>query len=206
MRAAWFAAAAWLCTSGGATAPEVNLERAQQLYVICGACHGARAQGERALETPALAGQNGEYLLRQLRLFASGARGLEGDQQGRQMRQILETISSEDDWKQLIAYIGTLPVKDLTPPASDAGSRGHELYQTCAVCHGAAGEGSAALKAPRLVSLSQWYIANQLRKFRTGLRGAGADDRGRQMRAAASMLQSDADVAAVAEYIGASGQ
>ena len=203
-RAALLLFAAVLCNGAGAAEPPLNLERAQQLYVICGSCHGARAQGEKSLAAPPLAGQQPAYMLRQMRLFASGARALEGDKEGREMRMMLETISSEDDWKILVAYIDTMPPARSAPPP-DTPSRGRELYQACAACHGAAGEGVEALNAPRLSLLPAWYIASQLGKFRSGLRGADANDLPAvQMRAASSVLQSDADISAVAEYIGAS--
>jgi cytochrome c oxidase subunit 2 len=179
------------------------MERAEQLYVICGACHGAHAQGERSLQTPALAGQQPDYLLRQLKLFASGARGGPNDPQGQQMQQILQTISGEQDWASLVAYVNTLPAKASTPQV-EAG-RGKELYQSCAGCHGAAGEGIVALNAPRLSILADWYIADQVKKFKSGQRGSRSDDvLGMQMRAASAMLQSDADIEAVAAYIGVS--
>jgi cytochrome c oxidase subunit 2 len=202
-RAALLVLAGVICDAPGAVEPPpLNLERAEQLYVICGACHGARAQGERSLLAPTLAGQQPAYLLRQLRLFASGARALEGDPQGKEMKQMLETIASEDDWKLLVGYIGTLPAPQ-PAPASAGASRGKELYQACAACHGAAGEGIEALSAPRLALLPGWYIESQLNKFRKGLRGADASDvPAMQMRAASSILQTDAEVAAVAGYIG----
>jgi cytochrome c oxidase subunit 2 len=205
LRAAALALAAAASSSSIAQEEAVSpaMERAGQLYVICGACHGAHAQGERSLQTPALAGQQPDYLLRQLKLFASGARGGAGDPQGQQMQQILQTISGEQDWASLVAYINTLPVKGSTPQGEAA--RGKELYQTCAGCHGAAGEGIAALNAPRLSILADWYIAEQLKKFKAGQRGSRTDDApGMQMRAASGMLQSDADIEAVAAYIGVS--
>jgi cytochrome c oxidase subunit 2 len=180
------------------------MERAEQLYVICGACHGARAQGEHSLQTPALAGQQPDYLLRQLKLFSSGARGGVNDPQGQQMQQILQTISSEQDWASLVAYVNSLPVNSST--AQERNEHGRKLYQACIGCHGAQGEGIPALNAPRLSILADWYIASQLRKFKAGQRGAGSDDiPGMQMRAASTMLQTDADIAAVAAYIGING-
>ncbi len=180
----------------------MNSERARQLYVICAACHGARGQGEQSLEAPALAGQQPDYMLRQLHLFATGSRGVEGDPQGMQMRRILKTISSQDDWEILGAYIGTLPVPEPGPSAFATTTKGLQLYQSCVACHGAGGEGSRTLESPRLSTLQAWYIANQLRKFKAGLRGATPEDAaGARMRAAVSVLHSEADIVAVAEYI-----
>jgi cytochrome c553 len=69
--------------------PASDAERGQQIYVICGACHGSLALGEERLGAPSLVGQQDTYLLRQLRKFRVGMRGGKGDDQARQMRLIL---------------------------------------------------------------------------------------------------------------------
>ena len=58
-----------------ATTIEGNLERGAAHYVTCGACHGARGQGNVALQAPKLAGQEDWYLKRQLANFRAGIRG-----------------------------------------------------------------------------------------------------------------------------------
>jgi cytochrome c oxidase subunit 2 len=69
-------------------------------------------------------------------------------------------------------------------------------------CHGKAGEGVAATKAPAIAGLEAWYIERQLQHFATGVRGAAAGDtEGATMRAAAGVLKNDAERAAVAAYV-----
>lgn len=192
-------AAIW---SAASMAQLPNVERGQRVYVICGACHAAQAQGERRLNAPSLAGQKQSYLLRQLRNFRLGVRGGKGDSQAQQMRLILETVSSESDWKAVIAYVQSLPFPLAQPTFQGDIEVGRQLYQACSVCHGSNAEGNEALDAPNLRSLPDWYIVDELQKFRSGARGGAPGDLpGATMRAAASALRSDEDTRAVASFI-----
>jgi cytochrome c553 len=69
-------------------------------------------------------------------------------------------------------------------------------------CHGARGEGNAALQSPALAARSDWYLATQLTNYRTGLRGADErDSYGAQMRAIAATLADDKAITDVVAYI-----
>jgi len=183
-------------------AQSADIQRGQQVYVICGACHGERALGEPRLGAPSLVGQSGAYLLRQLRDFRSGMRGGKGDDPARQMQQILETVSDESDWLAVIAYVRSLPIDRPRPSVVGDIERGRHIYETCSACHGPNAEGNEALDAPSLRALSDWYIMEELKKFRSGARGAAAADLpGSRMRAIAATLRSDADIRAVASFI-----
>jgi len=73
--------------------------------------------------------------------------------------------------------------------------------ETCASCHGAAGEGSVALSAPALAGQQQAYLQRQLQHFRDGLRGTAEGDRGgMQMVALASALD-DAAILELTSYL-----
>ncbi len=76
------------------------------------------------------------------------------------------------------------------------------LFASCAACHGQRGEGNAALGAPAIAGMQDWYLKSQLEAFTLGRRGYKAGDTyGVQMRAAVKILPSAADRAAVAAYI-----
>ena len=78
---------------------------------------------------------------------------------------------------------------------------GKALFTACAACHGANGEGIAALNAPALGGQDAAYLARQLANFRSGLRGADpADTLGAQMRGMAATLADDKAVADVAAF------
>jgi len=74
-------------------------------------------------------------------------------------------------------------------------------YQACAACHGAVGEGNAALQAPALAGQGAAYLERQLRHFKTGMRGSDTEDtQGAQMKAMAATLD-DEDIPMVAAYL-----
>ena len=90
---------------------------------------------------------------------------------------------------------------DATPPPVGM-ARGEELFETCAPCHGDAGEGNPAIQAPAIAGLPQWYLESQLEGFKAGFRGKHADDLpALRMRPMAITLTRDGDVESVAEYV-----
>lgn len=60
-------------------------------------------------------------------------------------------------------------------------------HEQCLLCHGAEAQGNQAIGAPALSMLPSWYLAQQLRAYRSGDRGAG-DEYGAAMQAVAAVL------------------
>lgn len=86
-----------------------NINSGAQLYSSCAACHGADGNGNQALGAPSLAGRDDWYLLKQIKLFQSGYRGAHPeDIAGAQMRAAVDTLESEQDINDVLAYINTL--------------------------------------------------------------------------------------------------
>ena len=78
------------------------------------------------------------------------------------------------------------------------------LYTTCVACHGAQGQGNAALNAPAIASQEAWYVARQLKNFKAGIRGTHEKDLyGKQMRPMSMTLPNDEAIKKVSEYIAA---
>lgn len=74
-------------------------------------------------------------------------------------------------------------------PALAAAPADPAVIATCSACHGAQGEGNAALFAPRLAGQRGDYLARQLRAFKSGARGTHPDDKhGTTMRAIATPI------------------
>ena len=79
--------------------------------------------------------------------------------------------------------------------------RGQALFDTCVPCHGSDGSGNPDIQTPTIAGLPQWYVERQLEKFRTGVRGAHAEDiPGLRMRPMAVTLTQE-DIPHVAEYV-----
>ena len=185
-------------TSGAAAVPAA--------LALCQSCHQPDGAGNPALQAPALAGQQQDYLLRQLQQFQSGQRGAQPkDVTGAQMRAALPADLSVADLTALAGHFAALPAPVNTHQAADAVQvdKGRRIYiNSCGACHGAKAEGVLALKAPSLRQLDAVYLKRQLEYFRTGVRGSDKNDKpGRQMAMMARTLQNEQDIAQVIAYI-----
>lgn len=172
---------------------------------VCVTCHGAQAQGNKALGAPALSQQEPWYLVAQLQKFKSGARGSHPkDVGGAQMKPMAAQLADDAAVANVVAYIKTLKaVPAVATLTGDAAAGKATFTKICATCHGPAAKGQLALKAPALAGQADWYMKTQLDKFRTGVRGADARDvTGAQMRAMSAQLTTDQMVLDVIAYIG----
>ncbi len=180
-----------------------NAQIGQAQYAVCATCHGVNGEGNRVLNSPKLAGQEGWYMRRQIEYFKDGTRGAHPDDEfGQQMAPMAATLADEAAIDNVIAYIQTLP--DFQPEHSVVGDiqRGEEIYVTCGACHGYDGEGIASANAPRQAGMDDWYLVTQLKNFRDGVRGAHDNDKyGMQMNMMAAILRTDEHVNDVVAYI-----
>lgn len=86
-----------------------DLNHGSELYASCAACHGINAEGNAALNAPALASRDDWYMLRQLKLFKSGFRGGHPDDAiGAQMQAAVSVLGTEQDMVDVVAYIKSL--------------------------------------------------------------------------------------------------
>ena len=169
-------------------------------YKLCAGCHGFQGEGNRIVSAPALAGLEAWYLERQLRNFRDGIRGHAGDDRlGQSMALMTRGLESDDEIRDIVAYIETLPAASPAPTLDGDAEGGRSAYATCSACHGADGRGLEALNAPGLTGIDDWYQLAQLNKFKEGLRGRlAADTYGQQM---APMVMSLADEKAMKDVI-----
>ncbi len=179
-----------------------NVEAGKAKYALCQTCHGANGEGMAPLKSPALAGLDSEYIIRQLKNFKDGLRGADPtkDMTGAQMAPMAKMLSDED-MANIAAYVQTLEGKAQHTMKGDAVA-GKAKYALCATCHGPNAEGMPALKSPNLTNLPDYYIVGQLKNFKHGVRGADAakDMQGSMMAPMAKML-SEQDMVNIAEYI-----
>ena len=179
-----------------------NVDIGKAKYALCATCHGQNGEGMAALKSPALAGQTADYIIRQLQNFKHGVRGADPakDMAGAQMAPMAK-ILSEDDMKNVAAYIGTLSGKAAHTLTGDAAA-GKAKYALCATCHGPNAEGMPAMKSPGLTNLPDYYVVTQLKNFKSGVRGSdpSKDMHGSMMAPMAKML-SEEDMKNLAAYI-----
>ena len=194
--------AALLCGALPALAADTAAGKAA--YATCVACHGDQAQGNRALNAPRLNHLEPVYLAAQLNKFRDGIRGGEGSTAAaRSMAPMAAVLADDQAVLDVAAYIASLDSPAPAQTVQGDAAMGADYYnQFCGACHGAAAEGNLSLNSPRLAGSDDWYLAEQVRAFRAGERGAHPDDRtGKQMRAMAMVLPNDQAVADVVAFI-----
>lgn len=180
-----------------------DIAAGQAAYAVCAACHGNEAQGNPALHSPKLSGQTGEYLRRQLHYFKTEMRGAHAlDTFGQQMAPMAATLVDAAAINNVVAYIASLPDAKAAPTLAGAVDRGRQLFTTCAVCHGAAGQGNPGQGVPRLQGMSDWYMATQLNHYKDGIRGVHpGDSYGSQMRFMAATLNDQKAIDDLLAYV-----
>jgi len=100
-------------------------------------------------------------------------------------------VDSEADYRTWVASNPTFAQLEARP-APDAVA-GAATFATCTACHGANAEGNETLNAPKLAGQHPWYLAQQLRNFKHGIRGgAPGETIAAQMVPFASMLDDTA--------------
>ena len=163
MKIAVIAVALWAMT--GVAHAQADEARAKKIIGgSCFLCHGA--EGESASEVfPRLAGQNAEYIAKQLENFKSGKR------KSSAMAPMVAELSP-DDMAALGRFYGSRPPHKEAPKDAPLAAVGQYIYSqgnrfsgvpACASCHGPDGAGSNAL--PRLAGQHAAYLDTQLKQF-----------------------------------------
>ena len=176
---------------------------------VCAACHGSNGMSVSAAY-PNLAGQQYNYILKQLENFRSGAR------KNAIMSTMAMTIPPSKDHanlKDIAAYFSRLKpmsARPAPPGGSAAASQQVELGKiiydrgvagkdipSCAACHGLGGEGNGPMAIPVLAGQHAAYVVSQLEQFASGARH---NSPGHVMHAIARAMNA-AQEAAVAAYV-----
>ncbi len=178
--------------------------RGRALYDLCAQCHGGEAQGTELYLAPAIAGLDEWYIVSQLTVFRSGARGMNWqDVGGMRMHPMSLWLQNDEDIQAVSSYVAGM--EKVNPPTVVEGgnlAQGKALYATCAACHGKAGEGNEGMNSPPLSHMSDWYLVSTLEKFKAGIRGSNpANPNAVMMRGLSNMLADDQAIKDVVSYI-----
>jgi cytochrome c553 len=148
---------------------------------VCIACHGSNGVGMTPLY-PNLAGQQYNYLLKELENFRSGARK-QSVMSG--MAMTIPPSPQHANLKDIAAYFSHLKpmwaVNAVGTPAASADqiNLGQTIYQqgiaaddipSCAACHGLSGEGNGPMAIPMLAGQHAPYMIGELQRFANGKR------------------------------------
>ena len=174
-----------------------NVAAGKAKSAICAGCHG---QGGNSTipNNPILAGQNSDYIVKQLMAFKSGKRKS-------QIMGSFATGLSKQDMENLGAYFAS---QKSTPSRAENVKallkQGAKLYRggnaktgvsACMSCHGPSGHGIPPL-FPRVSGQHANYTAAQLRAFKSGARKDPLD---MMPRIAARMT--DREIRAVSQFM-----
>jgi cytochrome c oxidase subunit 2 len=197
-------AVAAACAAGCGLGSVSSVARGRELFEGCSPCHGQRGEGSLAHRAPAIGGLPDWYVAAELNKFKTNVRGAHpDDDEGHRMRPMARSLYRKGDLEAVTQYVASLTPTRATPVlAGDAVAGGKQYSTICIACHGPDGRGNQGLGAPPLVNQADWYMLAQLKKFKTGMRGAHRDDiTGSQMRAMSSTLQDTVAMRDVVAYI-----
>jgi cytochrome c553 len=175
---------------------EPNLGHGAELYQTCAACHGQDGRGTADGEIPAIAGQHGSVLLKQLTDFRHDQRWDERMQNFTDRHH----LAGAQDLTDVAAYVANLPRFPATAKGIGDGSALREgasvYFLKCERCHGPLGQGDLLRVRPRLAGQHYGYLLRQLQE-------TAANKRPGMDRAHVERLQgiSPAELRGVADYL-----
>jgi cytochrome c553 len=175
---------------------EPDLGHGAELYQTCAACHGQDGRGTDDGEVPAVAGQHGSVLLKQLTDFRHDQRWNERMQNFTDRHH----LPGAQDLTDVAAYISSMPRFPRTAKGigdgTNLGEGASVYFRKCERCHGPLGQGELLRNRPRLAGQHYLYLLRQLEETAAGQRpGMG--------RAHVDMLKevSPPEMRGVADYL-----
>jgi cytochrome c oxidase subunit 2 len=153
--------------------PQVRQETVHFWNNECGTCHGIDGRGIEEIKAPALAGLPDYHVMEQVENFRRGLRAAaagSGFDPVAEMHR--ETLELDDAlFRELAMHIASLPANRPAQTLFGHPEAGRQPYQElCAECHGDRAQGDPAKRVPPLHLFNDWYLVEQIRRFRVGLR------------------------------------
>ena len=144
--------------------------RGAQRFAACTACHGQDGLGASDGSVPAIAGQHGSVLLKQLVDFRNEQRW------NFRMQQTVDwhRLPTAQDLTDVAAFVASLPRFPTNARPADDGALLHEgarvYFRLCDACHGPLGQGDGLRLRPRLAGQHYDYLLRQLTDTAAGYR------------------------------------
>ncbi|MCF7980497.1 MAG: cytochrome c4 [Pseudomonadales bacterium] len=177
---------------------EGDVQAGQTKAAACGACHGA--DGNSLVPAfPKLAGQNINYLVKQMKDIMSGARSvpaMAGQLDGKSDQDLMDIAAyfagqkgSVGETKKELVTLGEMLYR--------AGNKDIGVA-ACTACHSPTGSGNSAAGYPALSGQHADYVAMQLKAFRDGQR---TNDGDAKIMSGVTYRLNNAEIEALASYI-----
>ena len=177
--------------SGGSPA------KGQTKAAACAGCHGVDGNGGADPVWPRLAGQDADYIAKQLADFKSGAR------KDPIMAGMAAPLSAQD-MKDIGAHYASPQAQGRRRQSADLAKLGEKLYRggnaktgvsACMSCHGPSGHGIPP-RYPRVSAQSTAYTEKQMLAFKSGARANDGD-----IMTRIAFRMSEHEIKAVADYM-----
>tara|TARA_X000000368_G_scaffold143784_2_gene113330 strand:+ start:13693 stop:14289 length:597 start_codon:yes stop_codon:yes gene_type:complete len=175
-----------------------NADSGKDKVATCVACHGQDGNSMVGL-WPSLAGQNANYLVRQLQHIKSGKRSIV------EMAGLLDNFSTKD--LDDIAAFYASKNNTIGQVEADKVELGRKLYYSgslekgipaCTACHSPKGKGNAPAGYPLLSGQQVDYVTKSLKNYRSGERN---NDESSQMMMAIAYKLDDVEIDALSSFI-----
>ena len=175
-----------------------NADSGKDKVATCVACHGQDGNSMVGL-WPSLAGQNANYMVRQLQLIKSGKRSIV------EMAGLLDNFSTED-LSDIAAFYASKN-NTIGQVEADKVELGRKLYYSgslekgipaCTACHSPKGKGNAPAGYPLLSGQQADYVTKSLKNYRSGERN---NDESSQMMMAIAYKLDDVEIDALSSFI-----
>ena len=175
-----------------------NADSGKDKVATCVACHGQDGNSMVGL-WPSLAGQNANYLVRQLQHIKSGKRSIV------EMAGLLDNFSKED-LSDIAAFYASKN-NTIGQVEADKVELGRKLYYSgslekgipaCTACHSPKGTGNAPAGYPLLSGQQADYVTKSLKNYRSGERN---NDESSQMMMAIAYKLDDVEIDALSSFI-----
>jgi cytochrome c553 len=147
---------------------------------VCMACHGKLGEGNLALKAPSIAGMASWYVQGQLKSFREGHRGTDPTEPQPLLMAATAKSLAAGELVGLADYVQSLkpvlPVVTEVLKGADLAS-GRDLFQErCMECHRYNASGEVVFGSPPLTGRQDWYLLEQIQRFKSGKRGAVPGD------------------------------
>jgi cytochrome c553 len=153
---------------------------AMMFQTVCAQCHGPKGEGNIQIKSPSIAHLPSWYVIQQINNFREDRRGTDPtDPQGLLMSGISKALQP-DQVHALAKHVEKMPMVTPTSETKEGEvdlENGMILFQErCMECHRYNASGEMAFGSPPLTGRQDWYLAAQIKKFKTGKRGTSKTD------------------------------
>lgn len=191
------AACLWLVLLTPVHAADGDIAAGKAKATVCAACHGADGNGGADPTWPKLAGQDADYIAKQLADFKAGRR------KNAIMSGMAAPLSAAEV-RNLGAYFASLKAKPGAAKDAQLAIQGEKIYRggnaktgvsACMSCHGPSGHGIPP-RFPKVSGQNAPYTQNQLLAFKAGTRSNDGE-----IMTRIAFRMSEHEIKAVAEYM-----